>query len=112
MAREKPRYHNGIANLFTIYIDMVDICYIFDNSEGRKELIAQKERYKDIVIYNNDKFNLMKIIMKDKITKKEGLKDKLLKGLSLAYERMIAQKRKNNQKIVIKKGGIIATITP
>ena len=54
------RYYNGIANLFTIYIDMVDICYIFDNSERRKELIAQKERHKDIVIYNNDKFNLMK----------------------------------------------------
>lgn len=54
------RYYNGIANLFTIYIDIVDICYIFDNSEGRKELIAQKERHKDIVIYNNDKFNLMK----------------------------------------------------
>ena len=54
------RYYNGIANLFAIYIDMVDICYIFDNSEGRKELIAQKERHKDIIIYNNDKFNLMK----------------------------------------------------
>ena len=54
------RYHNGITNLFAIYIDMVNICYIFDNSEGRKELIAQKERHKDIVIYNNDKFNLMK----------------------------------------------------
>ena len=54
------RYYNGIANLFTIYINMVDICYIFDNSEGRKELIAQKERHKDIVIYNNDKFNLIK----------------------------------------------------
>ena len=54
------RYYNGIANLFTIYIDIVDICYIFDNSEGRKEIIAQKERHKDIVIYNNDKFNLIK----------------------------------------------------
>ena len=54
------RYYNGIANLFTIYIDMVNICYIFDNSEGRKELIAQKERHKDILIYNNDKFNLIK----------------------------------------------------
>ena len=54
------RYYNGIANLFTIYIDMVDICYIFDNSEGRKELIAQKERHKGIIIYNNNKFNLMK----------------------------------------------------
>ena len=54
------RYHNGITNLFAIYIDIVDICYIFDNSEGRKELIAQKKNNKDIVIYNNDKFNLMK----------------------------------------------------
>ena len=53
-----------------------------------------------------------KIIMKKKETKKESLKDKLLKGLDLAYERMIAKKRKNNQKIVIKKGGIIATINP
>ena len=53
-----------------------------------------------------------KIIMKKKETKKESLKDKLLKGLSLAYKRMIAEKRKNNQKIVIKKGGIIATINP
>ena len=54
------RYHNGIVNLFAIYIDMVDICYIFDNSEGRKELIVQKEKHKGIIIYNNDKFNLMK----------------------------------------------------
>ena len=54
------RYHNGIANLFAIYMDMVDICYIFDNSEGRKELIAQKEKHKEMVICNNDKFNLMK----------------------------------------------------
>ena len=54
------RYHSGITNLFAIYIDIVDICYIFDNSEGRKELIAQKKNNKDIVIYNNDKFNLMK----------------------------------------------------
>lgn len=50
--------------------------------------------------------------MKDKITKKEGLKDKLLKGLDLAYERMIAQKRKNNQKIVVRREGKIVTIAP
>ena len=37
--------------------------------------------------------------MKEEITKKESLKDKLLKGLDLAYERMIAEKRKNQQKI-------------
>ena len=40
------------------------------------------------------------------------MKDKLLKGLFLAYERMIAQKRKNNQKIVVRREGKIVTITP
>ena len=50
--------------------------------------------------------------MKEEITKKEGLKDKLLKGLDLAYEQMIAQKRKNNQKIVVRREGKIVTITP
>ena len=50
--------------------------------------------------------------MKEEITKKECLKEKLLKGLSLAYERMIAEKRKNQQKIVIWKEGKIVTITP
>ena len=50
--------------------------------------------------------------MKKEEIKKDILEEKLLKGLSLAYERMIAEKRKNNQKIVIKKEGIIAIITP
>ena len=50
--------------------------------------------------------------MKEEITKKESLKDKLLKGLDLAYERMIAEKRKNQQKTVIWKEGKIVTITP
>ena len=50
--------------------------------------------------------------MKDKITKKEGLKEKLLKGLDLAYERMIVEKRKKQQKIVVWKEGKIVTINP
>ena len=50
--------------------------------------------------------------MKKKGTKKESLKDKLLKGLDLAYERMIAEKRKNQQKIVVWREGKIITITP
>ena len=52
------------------------------------------------------------IAMKKKEVKKDILEDKLLKGLSLAYERMIAQKRKNNQKIVVRREGKIVTITP
>lgn len=53
-----------------------------------------------------------KTAMKKKEVKKDILEDKLLKDLDLSYKRMIAEKRKNNQKIVIKKGGIIAIITP
>ena len=48
---------------------------------------------------------------KDKV-RKDILEDKLLKGLDLAYERMIAEKRKNNQKIVVRREGKIVTITP
>ncbi|WP_462351721.1 hypothetical protein [Capnocytophaga leadbetteri] len=51
-------------------------------------------------------------MMKEEITEKESLKDKLLKGLDLAYERMIVEKRKKQQKIVVWKEGKIVTITP
>ena len=44
--------------------------------------------------------------------KKDILEEKLLKGLDLAYERMIAEKRKNQQKIVVWREGKIVTITP
>ena len=48
--------------------------------------------------------------MKKKEAKKDILEEKLLKGLDLAYERMIAEKRKNNQKIVVRREGKIVTI--
>lgn len=54
------RYHNGIANLFAIYIDMVDICYIFDNSEGERTPIAKKYKGGKEIIYNTDLYNQMK----------------------------------------------------
>ena len=53
-----------------------------------------------------------KTTMKKKEAKKDILEEKLLKGLSLAYERMIAEKRKNKQKIVVWREGKIVTITP
>ena len=54
------RYHNGIVNLFDIYIDMVDICYIFDNSEGERTPIAKKYKGGKEIIYNTDLYNQMK----------------------------------------------------
>lgn len=50
--------------------------------------------------------------MKKEEVKKDILEEKLLKGLDIAYERMIAEKRKNNQKIVVRREGKIVTITP
>ena len=50
--------------------------------------------------------------MKKKEVKKDILEDKLLKGLDVAYKRMIAEKRKNNQKIVVRREGKIVTINP
>ena len=54
------RYHNGIANLFAIYMDMVDICYIFDNSEGERTPIAKKYKGEKEIIYNTNLYNQMK----------------------------------------------------
>ena len=50
--------------------------------------------------------------MKKEEVKKDILEEKLLKGLDIAYERMIAEKRKNNQKIVVRREGKIVTINP
>lgn len=50
--------------------------------------------------------------MKKKEIKKDDLKEKILKGLNLAYQRMIEQKRKNNQKIVVWRDGKIVSIHP
>ena len=54
------RYINGIRNLFEIYIPIVDEVLIFDNSEGKHELIAKKMNHSDISILNSNKFNLLK----------------------------------------------------
>jgi predicted ABC-type ATPase len=54
------RYINGIINLFDIYLPITDEVLIFDNSEGRHELIAKKINNLGLSILNNIKFNLIK----------------------------------------------------
>lgn len=53
------RYIKGIKNLFVIYLPIVDGALIFDNSEGKHELIAQKNIDEEIKILNVQKFNLL-----------------------------------------------------
>jgi predicted ABC-type ATPase len=54
------RYYNGIKNLFTIYLSIVDQVLIFDNSEGRHILIAEKNINEDIIVHHHEKFNELK----------------------------------------------------
>lgn len=56
----RRRYVNGIKNLFDIYISIVDELLIFDNSEGKHELIAEKIKDSALVILNQQKINSLK----------------------------------------------------
>ncbi len=54
------RYIRGITNLFDIYLPIIDGAFIFDNSFGEHELIADKEADGNLKILNSEKFNLFK----------------------------------------------------
>ena len=54
------RYIRGIQNLFDIYLPIVDGALIFDNSEGKHELIVDKQIDGLLNIVNEKKFNLLK----------------------------------------------------
>jgi predicted ABC-type ATPase len=54
------RYIRGIKNLFDIYLPIVDGAFIFDNSEAKHELIADKLLGTSLNFVNIDKFNLLK----------------------------------------------------
>ena len=51
------RYFAGIKNLFDIYLPISDQVLIYDNSEGKYELIAKKIKESEIIIVNKVKFN-------------------------------------------------------
>ena len=54
------RYLKGIINLFDIYLPIVDQALLFDNSEGKHILIAEKSINEDLNVINNEKFNELK----------------------------------------------------
>jgi predicted ABC-type ATPase len=53
----KRRYFNGVKNLFEIYLELGDEIMIFDNSENKYELLAEKVFNNDLLIKNTTKFN-------------------------------------------------------
>lgn len=54
------RYIRGIKNLFDIYLPIVDGAFIFDNSEAKHQLLADKQINSPLNIVHLDKFNLLK----------------------------------------------------
>jgi predicted ABC-type ATPase len=54
------RYLKGIINLFDIYLSITDEVLIFDNSEGKHELIAKKINDLELSILNDSKFKCVK----------------------------------------------------
>lgn len=56
----RRRYINGIKNLFGIYLPIADEIMIFDNSEGKHDLIAEKTIESEIEVLNEVKFNQLK----------------------------------------------------
>ena len=54
------RYQKGINNLFDIYLPIVDGALIFDNSNGKHELLAQKTVDQEFHIINKTAFNELK----------------------------------------------------
>jgi predicted ABC-type ATPase len=51
------RYLSGIRNLFDIYLPIVDVVFIYDNSEGNHKLIAEKQANSNLIIINKQKYN-------------------------------------------------------
>ncbi len=54
------RYIKGIKNLFDIYLPLIDGVFIFDNSQGKHELLADKQIGAELNIVNEEKCNLLK----------------------------------------------------
>jgi predicted ABC-type ATPase len=53
----RRRYFAGIKNLFELYLPIVDVAMIYDNSNINHIFVAEKEFDKSIVIINNEIFN-------------------------------------------------------
>lgn len=54
------RYVNGIKNLFSIYLPIIDDVMIFDNSQSKSQLIASKSDNSQVLIHDVQKYNQLK----------------------------------------------------
>jgi predicted ABC-type ATPase len=55
------RYTSGIKNLFEIYFPLADKILVFDNSEGKHELILKKTHRHEFSVLNKSKYEQLKM---------------------------------------------------
>lgn len=51
------RYKHGIQNLFNIYLPICDNVMVFDNSDNEPDLVFEKQKDNEIIIYNQLIYN-------------------------------------------------------
>jgi predicted ABC-type ATPase len=54
------RFIKGLKNLFEIYLPIIDGAFIFDNTNGKYELFAQKTIGENLTIINKKQYNQLK----------------------------------------------------
>lgn len=57
------RYYGGLKNLFGLYQNICDLILLYDNSKSSPELIFEKSMGNSDIIYNNEKFKQIKLML-------------------------------------------------
>ena len=53
------RYHAGLRNMRHLYLPLVDVAAIYDNSDGGTVLIAERQRDASFIIHNEARWSLI-----------------------------------------------------
>ena len=57
------RYYAGLKNLFGLYENICDLILLYDNSKSSPELIFEKSIGNSDIVYNNEKFKQIKLML-------------------------------------------------
>lgn len=123
------RYFRGIQNLFKIYLPIANKVLIFDNSFGKRKLIAQKNPDGRLSVFNQKLFKAMELQSKEdqnftaediseyevrvaKAMESDSFLEKIMIGLDIAYERLVEDARKNGTTLVVWQDGKVVHIHP
>jgi predicted ABC-type ATPase len=60
------RYYTGLRNLFELYLPIVDVALIYDNSKVDSLLIAEKTMTGNLIVTDEVKLNIIKRFSNDR----------------------------------------------